>query len=60
MRNRFPSLVKVLVELLFVASVIMICLGSAFGKLDEFVGHPVLAFVIFCGALILWYRFQAT
>jgi hypothetical protein len=51
---------KVLVELLFVVSVIMICLGSAFGKLDEFVGHPMLALVIFCGAVFLWYRFQET
>jgi len=60
MHNRFPSPVKVLVELLFVVSVIMICLGSAFGKLDEFVGHPMLALVIFCGAVFLWYRFQET
>ena len=43
MHNRFPSPMKVLVELLFVVSVIMICMGSAFGKLDEFVGHPILA-----------------
>jgi len=54
MHNRFPSPVKVLVELLFVVSVIMI------GKLDEFVGHPMLALVIFCGAVFLWYRFQET
>jgi hypothetical protein len=51
---------KVLVELLFVVSVILICLGSAVGKLDEFVGHPMLALVIFCGAVFLWYRFQET
>jgi hypothetical protein len=60
MHNRFPSPVKVLVELLFVVSVILICIGAAFGKLDDFVGHPVLAFVIFCGAVFLWYRFQET
>jgi hypothetical protein len=33
--------VKGLVELLFVVSAVMICMGSAFGKLDEFVGHPI-------------------
>jgi hypothetical protein len=60
MNNRFPSPVKGLVELLFVVSVIIICLGAAFGKLDEFVGHPVLALVMFCGAVFLWYRFQET
>lgn len=60
MHNQFPSPMKVLVELLFVVSVILICLGSAVGKLDEFVGHPMLALVIFCGAVFLWYRFQET
>lgn len=60
MHNRFPSPVTLFVELLFVVSVIMICMGEAFGKLDEFVGHPVLAFVILCVAVFLWYRFQET
>lgn len=58
MHNRYPSPLKLLVELLFVISVVVICVGAAFGKLDEFVGHPVLAFVIFCAAVFLWYRYQ--
>ncbi len=60
MHSRYPSPVKLFVELLFVISVVIICMGAAFGKLDEFVGHPVLAFVIFCAAVFLWYRFQET
>ena len=60
MNSQYPSPVKVLVELLFVVSVILICIGAAFGKLDEFVGHPMLAFVLFCGAVFLWYRLQET
>jgi hypothetical protein len=51
---------KVLVELLFVVCVIMICMGSAFGMLVEFVCHPSFALDIFCGAVFLWYRFQET
>ncbi len=58
MKTRYPSPVKVLVEFLFVASVIMICMGTGFGKLDEVVGHPALALGIFLGAIFLWYRFQ--
>jgi hypothetical protein len=60
MYKRYPSPVKLVVELLFVVSVIIICMGAAFGKLDEFIGHPVLAFIIFCAVVFLWYRFQET
>jgi hypothetical protein len=60
MKQRLPAAVNMIVELVFIASVMLIILGAFF---DKFVSNPllsVISVIVFCLSIFSWAYLQDT